>query len=156
MPTKEKKVLLTKEGFRKLKEELKKREGEVRKNLQDVLNQMRSQGDLRENDGYSIAVEDFQNNEEKILEIKDRLDRSEVVEKRKTSLVDIGSSVTIECEKGNKKTYNIVGEDEANPLESKISYKSPIGSSLMGKKKGDKIKFSTPSGENICKILLIK
>ncbi|MDD3475228.1 MAG: transcription elongation factor GreA, partial [Candidatus Dojkabacteria bacterium] len=67
-------VLLTKEGFKKLQDELKKREGEIRKKLQETLNQMRSQGDLRENDGYSIAAEDFQNNEEKILEIKSRLE----------------------------------------------------------------------------------
>lgn len=150
------KELLTKEGFKKLKKELEKREGKIRTELQETLNQMRSQGDLRENDGYAIAIEDFQNNEAKILEIKERLQRAEVVEKKKVSSVDIGSNVTIECQGGQLKSFFIVGEDEANPLESKISYKSPIGSALMGKKKGAKLSIETPAGKTSCTILSIK
>ena len=150
------KELLTKEGFKKLKKELEKREGEIRPHLQETLNQMRSQGDLRENDGYAIAIEDFQNNEEKILEIKGRLQRAQVVEKKKMDVVDIGSNVTIECQGGQLKSFSIVGEDEANPLQSKISYKSPIGSSLMGKKKGAKLNIETPAGKTSCTILSIK
>jgi transcription elongation factor GreA len=149
-------VLLTKEGFKKLQTELKEREGKIRKQLQETLNQMRSQGDLRENDGYSIATEDFQNNEEKILEIKSRLEVAQVVEKKKVDKVDIGCKVTIECEGGKLMTLDIVGEDEANPLESKISYKSPIGSSLMGKKKGTKVSIETPSGKTSCKVMSIE
>ncbi|MFA5623006.1 MAG: GreA/GreB family elongation factor [Candidatus Dojkabacteria bacterium] len=150
------KELLTKEGFKKLKKELEKREGKIRTELQETLNQMRSQGDLRENDGYAIAIEDFQNNEAKILEIKERLQRAEVVEKKKVSSVDIGSNVTIECQGGQLKSFFIVGEDEANPLESKISYKSPIGSALMGKKKGAKLDIETPAGKTSCTILSIE
>jgi len=149
-------VLLTKEGFKKLQEELKQREGELRTKLQETLNQMRSQGDLRENDGYTIAVEDFHNNEEKILLIKDTLEKGKIVTKKKTSVVEVGSHVTIECDKGEKRTYNIVGENEANPLESKISYKSPIGDSLMGKKKGSKVTIDTPAGKTECKIIDIQ
>lgn len=150
------KVLLTKEGLGKLQKELEKREGKVRSELQETLNQMRSQGDLRENDGYAIAIEDFQNNEEKILEIKGRLERAEVVAKKKANTVDIGSKVTIECEGGQLKTFNIVGVDEANPLDLKISYKSPIGSSLMGKKKGSKLNIETPAGKTDCTILSVE
>lgn len=150
------KVLLTKEGYKKLQKELEKREGKIRTKLQETLNQMRKQGDLRENDGYSLAVEDFQNNEEKILEIKDTLEKAEIVEEKKTSTVDIGSKVTIECQGGQLKTFNIVGINEANPLELKISYKSPIGSSLMGKKKGAKLTIETPAGETACTIVSIE
>lgn len=149
------KVLLTKEGFEKLKSELKYRESELRVKLQETLNQMRNQGDLRENDGYSIAVEDFQNNEEKILEIKETLENAEIVKSKSKTSVDVGSQVTIECERGHLKTYNIVGEDETNPLEGKISYKSPLGESLMGKKKGSEVKLTTPKGESVCKIVSI-
>lgn len=156
MVTQNNSVLLTKEGFKKLQTELKKREGEIRKQLQETLNQMRSQGDLRENDGYSIAAEDFQNNEAKILEIKSRLEVAQVVEKKKINRVDIGCKVTIECEGGKLKTVDIVGEDEANPLESKISYKSPMGSSLMGKKKGTKVSIETPSGKTSCRVVSIE
>ncbi|PKN02589.1 transcription elongation factor GreA [Candidatus Dojkabacteria bacterium HGW-Dojkabacteria-1] len=150
------KVLLTKEGYRKLQKELEKREGKVRTKLQETLNQMRKQGDLRENDGYSLAVEDFQNNEEKILEIRKTLETSEIVTEKKTNVVDIGSKVTIECQGGQLKTFDIVGINEANPLELKISYKSPIGSSLMGKKKGAKLSIETPAGETACTILTIE
>ena len=66
-------VLLTKQGHLKLKDELKHREGDLRKKLQDTLNQMRSQGDLKENDGYTMAVDDFQSNEERILCFKNAL-----------------------------------------------------------------------------------
>lgn len=149
-------VLLTKEGFSKLKEELKHREGELRSKLQETLNQMRSQGDLRENDGYTMAVEDFHDNEEKILTIKQTLERGQIVTKKKSSKVEVGSTVTIECKEGKKTKYNIVGENETNPLESKISYKSPIGSSLMDKKKGDKVIIDTPKGKIECKIISIE
>ncbi|MGI6423192.1 MAG: GreA/GreB family elongation factor [Candidatus Dojkabacteria bacterium] len=156
MAAKSNKILLTKEGFIKFQQELKKREEVIRQKLQETLNQMRNQGDLRENDGYSIAIEDFQNNEEKISEIRAKLEVAEIVDKKKNGVVDIGSEVKIECERGKVKTFHIVGEDEANPLESKISYKSPIGSSLMGKKKGVKVEIKTPSGTNTCTIISIK
>jgi transcription elongation factor GreA len=156
MTAKNTKILLTREGLKKLEEDLKRREGELRSKLQETLNQMRSQGDLRENDGYTIAVEDFQTNEEKILEIKDTLEKAEIVIKRQGSKVELGSKVTIECEGGKLKTFNIVGENEANPLESKISYKSPIGSSLLDKKKGNKVNIDTPSGKTSCKIISIE
>lgn len=140
-------ILLTKEGFKKLQEELKKREGEIRKKLQETLNQMRSQGDLKENDGYSMAVEEFQNNEEKILEIKHRLEKAEIVTKSKSNIVEVGSIVTIKDGEGKEKKYTIVGIEEGNPLEMKISYDSPIGKALMGKKKNSKVSISLPAGD---------
>lgn len=149
-------VLLTKEGYKKLQDELNHGEGELRKKLQETLNQMRKQGDLRENDGYSIAVEDFQNNEERITTLKETLEKAQVVTKKKSTKVEIGSFVTIECKKGVHTTYIIVGEHEANPVESKISYKSPIGSSLMGKTKGSKIVIDTPSGKTECTIISVR
>lgn len=149
-------ILLTKEGYEKLKEELKNREGELRTKLQDTLNQMRLQGDLRENDGYTMAVDDFQGNEEKIIGIKNTLENAKIVDKKKSKTVEIGSHVTIECGKGNLREYCIVGENEANPLEAKISYKSPIGSSLMGKKKGEKVLIQTPIGKTECKVQSIE
>ncbi len=148
-------ILLTKEGFKKLEEELKKREGELRAKLQDTLGQMRAQGDLRENDGYNMAVNEFQDNEEKILEIKDRLNNAELIKKKNGNTVEIGSKVTVECSKGKKQTYFIVGTEESNPLEMKISHDSPLGSSLIGKKKGATAKINLPSGEMSCTIVNI-
>ena len=152
----QKEILLTREGYKKLKDDLHHREKVLRKKLQDTLNQMRDQGDLSENDGYTIAVEDYQNNEEKILEIRKKLEKGKVVKKKKASTVELGSTVTIECDDGKERTYTIVGENETDPLESKISYKSPIGSSLMGKRKGNKVEIEIPRGKDVCKIVKIK
>jgi transcription elongation factor GreA len=156
MTEEKEKALLTKEGYEDLKKELQYREGELRKKLQDTLNQMRSQGDLSENDGYTMAVTDFQTNEDKILTIHETLENAVIVDKKKATKVDVGLHVTIECDKGNRKEYTIVGENETNPLESKISYKSPIGSSLMGKKKEDSVIIETPAGKTKCKIVEIQ
>jgi transcription elongation factor GreA len=156
MVEKKPQVLITKEGYLKLKEELKYREGALRKKLQDTLNQMRSQGDLKENDGYTMAVDDFQTNEERILTIKQNLENAVIVEKKKSNKVELGSHVTIECKGGLKRQYQIVGEDEINPLESKISYKSPLGSSLLGMKKGSKVTIDTPSGKMECEVVDIE
>lgn len=156
MAVKTKKTLLTEEGFKKLSEELAHREGELRNKLQEVLNQMRSQGDLRENDGYSIAVEDFQNNEERINEIKKTLSNSEISANVDKSTVDVGSKVTVKDNDSNQKVFTIVGEDEANPLEGKVSYKSPLGESLMGKKKGEKVSIHTPAGETTWTIVSVE
>ena len=95
-------VLLTKQGYEDLKKELQYREGELRKKLQETLNQARSQGDLSENDGYTMAVTDFQTNEDKILTIHETLENAVIVSKKKAAKVDVGSHVTIECEKENK------------------------------------------------------
>ena len=149
-------VLLTKEGHLKLKKELEHREGAIRKKLQDTLNQMRSQGDLKENDGYTMAVDDFQSNEERILNIRKMLENAVIVQKRKSSTVQFGSHVSIECKGKIVRKYQIVGEDETNPLEGKISYKSPFGSSLLGMKKGSKVTIDTPSGKMECKIVDIE
>ncbi len=146
-------VLLTKEGHLKLKKELEQREGELRKKYQETLNQMRSQGDLKENDGYTMAVDDFQSNEERILDIRKMLENAVIVQKKKSSTVELGSHVSIECKGGIVRKYQIVGEDETNPLEGKISYKSPFGSSLLGMKKGGKVTIDTPSGKMECKVV---
>ena len=103
-----------------------------------------------------MAVTDFQTNEDKILTIHETLENAVIVSKKKAAKVDVGSHVTIECEKENKQEYIIVGENETNPLESKISYKSPIGSSLMGKKKGDNVIIETPAGKTKYKIVDIQ
>ena len=150
---KEKNVnLLTTEGYEKLNKELKHREGELRESLSETLNEMREQGDLRENDGYTLAVEENEQNEEEILRIKELLRTAKVVEKTKKKSVDLGSTVTIVRDKGDKRTYTIVGEDNTNPLEQKISYKSPLGSTLMGKKIGEKVTLKTPKDEISYKI----
>ncbi len=140
----------TKKGLEKLVEELRFREKQLRLKIANTLNEMRNQGDLRENDGYSMAIEEQNINEERIVELKDKIKNAEIIKTKKTSRVDIGDTVTLE--NGKEISYEIVGEDEANPLEGKISYKSPIGVAVMGKKVGESVKIVTPKGETIYKI----
>jgi len=135
----------TKEGLLKLKEELTYREKELKKKITNTLNEMRNQGDLSENDEYSMAIEEFHINEEKILEIKEKLKNAVVVKTQDKKKVDLGDTVTL---KGDTTlTYTLTSEDEANPLEGKISYLSPIGIAVMDKKIKSKITIETPKGK---------
>jgi transcription elongation factor GreA len=150
--TKEIKNLLTAEGYEKIKNEIEHRENVLRNELAETLNEMRSQGDLRENDGYTLAVEENEQNEEEIIRLKELLKNSKIVKTVGKTKVSIGNKVTISCNGYKDKIYTIVGEDHANPLENRISYKSPIGNALIGKKVGDKFQLTTPKGEVSCKI----
>jgi transcription elongation factor GreA len=157
MKKKEKNLnLLTTEGFEKIKKELDYRENILREELAETLNDMRNQGDLRENDGYSLAVEENEQNEEEIIRLKELLKNSKVVKNLGKTKVNVGNKVTISCGKQKDRIYTIVGEDHANPLEGRISYKSPIGEALMGKKVGNRFKLKTPKGEVQCEIKSIE
>jgi len=145
--------LITKEGLEKLETELKEREGKVRKHIANTLDEMRNQGDLRENDAYSMAIEEQHINEERILEIRLKIKNAKVVKDRGKDTVGVGDTVVLEGEK--KLEYQLVSEEETNPLEGKISYLSPIGKSVMGKKIGDKIQIETPKGSISYKIVSI-
>lgn len=134
----------TKKGFDKLVKELKFREEQLRKKIANTLSEMRNQGDLRENDGYSMAIEEQQINEERIVELKEKIKSAEVIKDRNKSKVGIGDVVTLKNSK--KIRYEITSEEEANPLEGKISHKSPIGMAIIGKKVGAKVKITTPKG----------
>lgn len=145
--------LITKEGLEKLETELKEREGKVRKHIANTLDEMRNQGDLRENDAYSMAIEEQHINEERILEIRLKIKNAKVVKDRGKDTVGVGDTVVLEGEK--KLEYQLVSEEETNPLEGKISYLSPIGKSVMGKKIGEKIQIETSKGSISYKIVSI-
>lgn len=134
----------TKKGLDKLIKELNYREGRLREKLATQLNEMRSQGDLRENDGYSMAVEEQHINEQKIAELKEKIKNAKVIKDQDKSHVGLGDIVTLK--NSTVITYEITSEDDANPLEGKISHKSPIGKAIMGKKVGAKVNIETPKG----------
>jgi len=152
---KETRNLLTAEGYEKIKKEIEHREKVLRIELAEILNEMRSQGDLSENDGYSLAVEENSQNEEEISRLKELLKNSKIVKATSKKRVTIGNKVTILCDSGKDRVYTLVGEDNTNPLENKISYKSPLGEAIMDKKIGDSFTIKTPAGEMKCKIKTI-
>jgi len=143
----------TKEGLEKLKAELKRREGIMREKIANTLNEMRNQGDLRENDAYSMAIEEQHINEERIMEIRMKIKNSKVIKTSTKGNVSIGDTVVLEGERNLE--YQLVSEEETNPLEGKISYHSPLGKSVLGKKIGDNVKIETPKGSFTYKIASI-
>ncbi|HNZ70779.1 MAG TPA: transcription elongation factor GreA [Candidatus Dojkabacteria bacterium] len=133
--------LLTKEGYDELKKELEYRINEKRKEISVLLGQAKDMGDLSENESYTAMTEEMHNNEYRILELQAILDNSKIVENCNKNKVCVGAKVTVLIDGKSEKTLEIVGEDQADPFEDKISYLSPIGSALMKKKVGDKVEI---------------
>lgn len=150
-------TLVTKEGLKKLQDEL-----ETIKNVQMVkiaakLKEAVAQGDLSENAEYAEAKEEQQMAIVRANELELQVRNAEVIKKGGGAGVTIGSKVKVKNLTRGKETeeYVIVGSVEANPLESKISNSSPLGSALLGKKKGDKITINVPAGEMVYEIVKI-
>lgn len=139
--------LVTKEGLRKLDEELKDRQTRVRQEIAGAIKEAKEQGDLSENAEYSEAKRQQAENESKIAMLESIIKNSKVVDDSASTdgFVKIGSSVGVKF--NNKEvTFHIVGASEADPSNFKISNESPIGKALIGKKEGDVAKVETPSG----------
>ncbi|MDR1775808.1 MAG: transcription elongation factor GreA [Actinomycetes bacterium] len=140
--------VLTREGKAKLEEELAWREGDKRNEISERIKEAKSFGDLSENSEYDDAKNEQGWNESRIIEIRYTLDHAHVVDTpRRASKVDIGTHVSITVKPGGKKMeYDIVGSAEADATAGKISNESPIGSALLGHKKGDVVEVTTPAG----------
>lgn len=152
-----KEYILTKSGLKKLQTELERRKTKDRKKIVDSIETMREAGDLSENDGYTMAIEQQHANEDRIDQLKDLIENA-IIKKQSSNneTIDVGSVVTIVCKNKKKRILTIVGAEEGNPLKKKISYLSPIGKVLMGKQEGDTITITTPKGESECTIEKIR
>lgn len=141
-------LYLTQEGFVKLQEELHYLETVRRKEVADNLREAAENavGEFVEDPEYEIARNQQSFVEGRIAEIKHILANASLIEKPKNGLVDIGSLITIKEGRNPDEVYHIVGISEANPRQGKISYKSPLGKAVMGKKEGDKATVESPSG----------
>ena len=141
---------LSKEGLEKIKNDLEKMKTQGRKEVAARFKFAKSLGDLSENAEYKAAIESQAMLEEKIAKSEDIIKRAVVIEKTSGSTVQLGSAVELKKENNNDKIYKyvIVGQEETDISSGKISNKSPMGSALIGKKKGDKVSVRTPSGEN--------
>jgi transcription elongation factor GreA len=139
--------LLSQEKFDELKEELERLTTTVRKEIAESLEYARSLGDLSENAEYQAARELQAATEERIRRLEHIVKSATIVSEKKKDTVGFGSKVTIK-KKGDKAehTYTIVGSEEADMREHKISHISPLGAAMMGKKKGDSFVFNPPTG----------
>ena len=147
---------LTKEKLEELKAELDVLKTKKRKEVAEDLEYARALGDLSENAEYHAAREMQANVEDRISKIEEILKNAEIVTYHHSEVVQIGSSVTVQ-KIGDKteKNYTIVGSEEANTAQLKISNLSPLGKELMSKKQGDTFKLTTPVGVVDYKIISI-
>ena len=127
-------VKITAAGKKDLQEELKALKAR-RPEIAEKIALARSYGDLSENEDYSAARSEQNTVEGRIQEIEDILLHAKIIENKKTDKVALGSTVTLDVE-GKSRSYILVGATEADPLNGKISYVSPIGKQLMGQKVG--------------------
>lgn len=148
---------LSKEKFDELTAELENLKTVRRREIAEQLEYARSLGDLSENAEYEEARNLQAASEDRIRTIEAELSRARIIEHSKGNTASLGSTITIQ-KQGEKEehTYEIVGSAEANMQERKISHLSPLGSALMGKKKGDTFSFDTPKGAQKYKIVSIK
>lgn len=132
------KKYLTIEGRKRILEELEYLTCRRREEIADELKYAVSLGDLRENSEYDAVVHEYKTTENKIYELEKILKDSIVYERKNDGTVEIGSTVTIDTDDGVEK-YEIVGFNESNLLENKISYNSPLATALLGKKLNDSL-----------------
>jgi len=154
--TEETQNYLTQDKFDELTQELEQLKIVRRREVAEQLEYARSLGDLSENAEYQEARDLQAATEERIRTIETILAHAKIFEYTKGNVVSLGSKVTIQ--KKSDKTehvYEIVGSAEANVLEGKLSHLSPMGSALMGKKKGESFEFETPKGMQEYKITAI-
>jgi transcription elongation factor GreA len=153
-----KEVVLTYEGLKKLEEELEFLKGVKRREIAERIKQALSFGDISENSEYDEAKNEQAHIEGRIVQIETMLKNAKVIDEEdiSTDVVSLGSKVKLlDMEYNEENEYYIVGSTEADPSKNKISNESPVGSALMGKKKGTVVGVSVPDGEIKFKILKI-
>ena len=154
------KVPMTNDGAELLKKELKKLKSIDRPNVTQAIKEAREKGDLKENAEYHAAREQQSFIEGRIKDIEGKLSNAQIIDIKsipESSKVIFGSTVTILKTDDNKQmTYKLVGEDEANLKDNKISITSPIARSLVGKDEGDVVEIKTPDGSSEYEIVEVK
>lgn len=155
----EEKVPMTIKGYEELNEELKRLKFVERPRIVAAIEEARSHGDLSENAEYHSAREQQSFTEGRIQELEGALSHAQVIDTKKLSgdKVLFGATVDIQdLETENEKTYQIVGQYEANLEKGLISLLSPLAKSLIGKEIGDVVDVKTPKGEKSYEILNVR
>jgi transcription elongation factor GreA len=152
-------VILTPEGYEKLKHEIEHLSDTKRKEVAERIKQAREFGDIAENAEYDDAKNEQAMLEHRIAQLEERLLAARVINKKDVAkdVVSIGSHVKLKDMDANETVeYHIVGSAEANPAERKLSNESPVGKAILGKKKGEVVEVAAPRGALKFKILDIK
>jgi transcription elongation factor GreA len=153
------KIPMTAAGHMLLEQELKRRSAEERPRIINAITEARSHGDLSENAEYHAAKEQQSLNEGRIAEIESLLARAEIIDpsKLKGDTITFGATVKlVDEDTEEEKTYQIVGEVEADVKSGRVSITSPIARALVGKKVGDQVEVTAPGGAKSYEILNIR
>ena len=151
-----KQTLYTQQGYQELVDELYRRTHEEREKIKNDIATARGFGDLSENAEYDAARNDQAKNEARIKELEELIENAVILDESSidSSVISLGSTVKLLNKTVNAEfTYALVGSNEANPAEGKISDQSPIGAALIGKKAGDEITVEIPNGTIAMKII---
>jgi transcription elongation factor GreA len=145
-------------GYMHLQANLHKLKTVERPSVVQAIEEARAHGDLSENAEYHAAKERQGQIEAMIMEIEDKLSRAQVIDPKTLSgdKVTFGATVSLLDEDDKKISYQIVGADEADAKGGRISYSSPLGRALIGRKKGEEVEVVTPSGEKYYEIAKIE
>ena len=152
-------VILTPEGYEKLKQEIEHLSNDKRREVADRIRTAREFGDIAENAEYDDAKNEQALLEHRIATLEERLRNARVITKKDVAkdVVSIGSKVKLrDIDAKQTVEYRIVGSAEANPAENKLSNESPVGKAIIGKKKGETVEVAAPRGAMKFKILEIK
>ena len=155
----EKEVILTKEGYDKLEEELNFLKTEKRAEIADRIKVALGFGDLSENSEYDEAKNAQAEHEVRIAELENKLRHAKIIDEKEidTETVQIGNIVKVlDMEFDEKIEYTIVGSTEVDLASNKISNESPLGSALLGARKNEVVEVNAPAGIIKYKILAIK
>jgi transcription elongation factor GreA len=154
-----KEVILTAEGYEKLKQEIEYLQNDKRREVADRIRVAREFGDIAENAEYDDAKNEQAMLEARIAKLEEQLSAARVIDEDEitSDVVSIGSRVKLKDMDDNKTVeYHIVGSAEANPAEQKLSNESPVGKAILGRKKGEVVEVAAPRGALKYKIMDIK
>jgi transcription elongation factor GreA len=151
------KQYLTQDKFDELRDELNFLIHEKRREVAEHLEYAKSMGDLSENAEYQEARDGQAKVEARISQLEELLKHAEILQHRKRDVIEAGSRVSLQkTGEKDKKEFILVGSEEADMLAGKLSYESPLGASMMGKKKGDSFTVDTPKGSMEYKIISVE
>ena len=153
------KVPMTAGGYNRLQEELKHLKSVARPEVIKAIAEAREHADLSENAEYHAARERQSFIEGRVMELEDRISRAEIIDTSKLSgdTVKFGATVTLADEDTDEEiTYQIVGQDESDIKEGRLSITAPLARSLIGKSEGDQVEVTTPGGSKSYEIVTVQ
>lgn len=141
------KIYLSKEKWKELEAELQDLKTNTRREIAEKLEHARSLGDLSENAEYHEARRQQGEIESRIESLTETLKNAEILKPKHTDTIEVGSTVTVKKKSDNQEfVYQIVGVEDADISKNKLSWQSPLGSAMIGKKKKESFSFETPKG----------